>query len=843
MSGFGALYRVGVGINLKDGTTAGLRKMVGEIKATAKEAERLKKQIGDISSRFGGAKNLDDAKRKMADLAKFEADVRTKAATAQRTQDANRYRRQLQSIDLTKKQLNAQMQGFRIEQTSIDRQAKADAEKERRDQRKIARDTKAQREATAYLRFEDKQQAATQQRAERAAAKETRDAAVKAKQAQAYSAWWSGALDRKDRAAQREDERTQRKHASEERTRQRETIRNQRKMKEQRKRAGEAISSGSTSAAVAGGAVLGGLVYSTEQAAQYQQTSIEALMPLGYARWNPKQQQKHLREIQSAASAASSATGYFSEQQIMQGMQSIATNGANQLGIDTFLKLTPAIAQYMDVVGRLKNENPTEAAGQAMEYAHMVGATTPAQLTKALNSAASLSLITGHDMGTALSTLQYLQPVAHLLGKQGPIPSLALYASLDQSGQGGGHVGARTKDLIEAFTTQGTIGSAKKPGSEYYRELLGFKNARNADGSLDSVKMIQTLIDDAKKFNKIDPKTKLNEFSTYIMKAVGQQALPTALFLADPSGNGLRRFLNNQKYIQDATNRGDLGVVQGVLKNTAVGSQKSAQTQMQNLVIEFGKTGVPIMEKFFKTAISQLQAINRFMDAHPRFSDQLFNGLLAFSEMALMFKAIVWPIEQAIIAFKGIRAIAMFLASFGPRLAVMAETMGPISEAVAVLAVAITAFPIATTIAIGAAIVGLVEAIIHAGDLINIARNIKNTVKNAAAPLNKATHGRIGAGARIIPDILNMNPLQAFKDANTLLHGDPAAQSHKSEVHVHGGVSINVNVNGKSNTETGKAIADAARQSILSVAFRSGSSPTNGPTVSRLAFGHAAGAV
>lgn len=419
--------------------------------------------------------------------------------------------------------------------------------------------------------------------------------------------------------------------------------------------------------------VVGGLAYATQKAIDFDQTTLQTDMALGGFQRSAAQRAQDMAALQKAAFTGSSATGFFTAQGIMEGLQKAASSGmrplVDKMGMGVFTQIVPTLAQYMDVLGRLKGESADTAALEAMQLVHMFGSYKPAAINKTLNGVAMLSLLMPDTMGKAISALSYVAPTGVQLAGMDVSDIAAFVATADQSGLGRGRSGARLKDYIES------IAVVQSKAREHAKTVLGIRGAIGSHGELDLAKSFDILIGDK---NRMTPQA----FRDAVRTAFGAQGDVVAAMFGDKSKTGM--FQANRAAIQGSIDRGDLGTVQNILKGGAAGREAAAWATLQNDIVKFGKYGIPIAVKFFDTINPKLKQFADWADKHPQELKRMFDDLLKVGEGMLIvggaFK-VVAGLANSITVIKGIASGLSLL--YG----VASKLPGPIKIIAAVLAV------------------------------------------------------------------------------------------------------------------------------------------------------------
>lgn len=439
-----------------------------------------------------------------------------------------------------------------------------------------------------------------------------------------------------------------------------------------------------------GAGILGVVSYATQKAADFNQTTFEADLALGGYTRTVAQRDADMRALQKAAFAASNATGFFSAQQIMEGLKVAATSGMRPIvekyGMGSFTEIAPALAQYMDIQGRLKHEDSHTAAKEAVQVAHMFGAYTPDAMAKVWNEASILSLAMPDEFKKAINLMSYTAPTGHYLGGMSPAAVMAFAATADQSGmtQRGG--GARLKDYINTFTT--TL-SAKR---ELAKAELGLGGAIDENGNFDISKSFQILQADQQKYGK----KKYRDLATV---AFGQQGIVVAGMFGDKSKADM--YQQNKAVIESAVKNGSLKVIQNLLKSFGITGQEAiAITRLTNDMIEFGQAGIPIATAFFDTINPELKEFGNWIQAHPNDMKRYVNDAvkvgIALLEVGAALKAIeivsgvVKSIQMVAAGFRAVRAV-LTGANLGAELASTAGGMRSLAGGLGLLRTGILA--------------------------------------------------------------------------------------------------------------------------------------------------------
>lgn len=372
--------------------------------------------------------------------------------------------------------------------------------------------------------------------------------------------------------------------------------------------------------------ILGVAAYATQKAIDFNQTALETDVALGgYAR-TPAQRATDMRALQRAAMAGSEATGFFSAQEILQGLKVAASSGArplvDKMGMDVFTKIAPSLAQYMDIVGRLKGESADAAAMEAIRSAHMFGAYTPDAIRKTLDAQAALSLLMPDKMSRALNVMAYAVPSGTNLAGVPMADILSFVATADQSGLGSGRAGARLKDYIEAISVR------QSKAREAAKRELGMSGALDAHGNLDLMKSFEILQSDAKRMSA-------QAYRNLVRTAFGSPGAIVAAMFGDEKKRAM--FDANRDVISKAVQRGDLKTVQDVLKGGPAGKEATMLAELNNDMIDFGRYGLPIAIKFFDAINPKVKEFGNWLDAHPRDAAKLFDDLVHAGEGLLIF--------------------------------------------------------------------------------------------------------------------------------------------------------------------------------------------------------------
>jgi hypothetical protein len=375
-----------------------------------------------------------------------------------------------------------------------------------------------------------------------------------------------------------------------------------------------------------GAGILGAAAYATQKAIDFNQTSMETAIALGSYNRTPAQRAGDMKSLQRAAMQGSEATGFFSAQDILEGLKVAATAGARPLvekmGMGVFTQIAPALSRYMDVVGRLKGESAEGAAVEAIQLSHQYGAYTPDAINKILNAAATLAILMPDRMSTAVTASGYVAPTGINLAGIQPEAVLAFLATADQTGLGRGRAGARLKDFIEAVANR-PHGKAKIAA---YKSL-GLAGALDANGNMSLTKTFDILGSNADRMKRQD-------FRDAVRVAFGAPGSVVAAIFSDPSKRAM--FQANENVIGQAVKKGDLTTIQNLLKGTPGGAEATALARLNNDLIKFGEYGVPIAVKFFDTINPKLKEFGDWIDTHPQQATQLFDGLVHAGEGMLV---------------------------------------------------------------------------------------------------------------------------------------------------------------------------------------------------------------
>ncbi len=417
--------------------------------------------------------------------------------------------------------------------------------------------------------------------------------------------------------------------------------------------------------------IVGGLAYATQKAIDFNQTTLQTDTALGGFQRSVGQRAQDMAALQKAAFAGSSATGFFTAQDIMSGLQKAASSGmrplVDKMGMGVFTQIVPTLAQYMDVLGRLKGESADTAALEAMQLVHMFGSYTPAAINKTLNGVAMLSLLMPDTMGKAISALSYVAPTGVQLAGMDVSDIAAFVATADQSGLGRGRSGARLKDYIES------IAVVQSKARERAKTALGIRGAIGSHGELDLAKSFDILIGDKQRMTP-------QAFRDAVRVAFGAQGDVVAAMFGDKSKTGM--FQANRAAIQGSMDRGDLTTVQNILKGGAAGREAAAWATLQNDIVKFGQYGVPIALKFFDTINPKLKQFADWADSHPQDVKRMFDDMLKVGEGMLIVGGAFKVIAGMANAVTVIRGIASGFSVLYP---VASKLPGPLATVAAVL--------------------------------------------------------------------------------------------------------------------------------------------------------------
>ena len=411
--------------------------------------------------------------------------------------------------------------------------------------------------------------------------------------------------------------------------------------------------------------IVGGLGYATQKAIDFNQTTLQTDMALGGFRRTAAQRTQDMAALQRAAFTGSSATGFFTAQAIMEGLQKAASSGmrplVDKMGMGVFTQIVPTLAQYMDVLGRLKGESADTAALEAAQLVHMFGSYKPAAINKTLNAVSMLSLLMPDTMGKAISALSYVAPTGVQLAGLDVSDIAAFVATADQSGLGRGRSGARLKDYIES------IAVVQSKAREAAKTTLGIRGAIGKDGALNLAKSFDILIGDKARMSP-------QAFRDAVRTAFGAQGDVVAAMFGDKSKTGM--FQANRAAIQGSMDRGDLATVQNILKGGAAGREAAAWATLQNDIVKFGQYGIPIAIKFFNTINPKLKEFGAWMDAHPKDADKFFNDLLKAGEGILIAGAAFKVIAGLAGTVTVVRGVASGLSAVSKAMLKLAPAIG-----------------------------------------------------------------------------------------------------------------------------------------------------------------------
>jgi hypothetical protein len=524
--------------------------------------------------------------------------------------------------------------------------------------------------------------------------------------------------------------------------------------------------------------IVGGLAYATQKAMDFDQTTLQTDMALGGFTRSPQQRARDMAALQAAAFKGSQATGFFTAQDIMEGLQKAASSGmrplVDRMGMRTFTAIVPTLAQYMDVLGRLKGESADTAALEAMQLVHMFGAYTPAAINKTLNGIAQLSLLMPDTMGKAISALSYVAPTGVQLAGMDVSDIAAFVATADQSGLGRGRSGARLKDYIESIAVR------QSKARETAKTALGLRGAIGKDGSLDLAKSFDILIGDKK---KMAPQA----FRDAVRVAFGAQGDVVAAMFGDKQKTSM--FQANRAAIQGSLQRGDLSTVQNILKGGEIGKEAVAWATLQNDIVQFGKAGIPIAIKFFDTINPKLKEFGAWMQQHPNDAKNLFDGLFKLGEGMLIVGGALKVVSGAAKAVTVIRGISAGIKAI--------ELAGAADAAAGLIP-----FALAIT-----AIAGIVKAV---GDLRSRFPAIPGPVAAALVAANPAL-GTLLASLPKSHGVSQVKPVTGA--ARAFSHGASGSWSAKPTVHVEK-VSVNVNLPKDSDPGYARRIAQLVEREL-----------------------------
>jgi hypothetical protein len=647
-AGEAMLYRLAVGLFLKDQTGAGLRSLDKSAGAAEKRIGLLQKELDRLNKTSGTApKTAVEAQQRVLALQRQEAVVRAKLATAGRVQEQNLYRARLTALGMARQEAVAQQRQFAV--------------KERQDRLAVSRQATIAKQQARAREAEQRgieKAALTQKREDEAlAARRVRIGLAAQRRADAYAARQKANADAEDRRTQRIAASEQRRLQVQQRIQQRQQAakdkQQQRDSKHTTHKAADAVKHAGATAGWTGLAMLGGLGYAVEKAAQFDQTTLETQMALtGGKPMDLAKRRAQMAALKKAAYSGSQATGFFSAAQIMEGLKAAASSGAMFFGADEFIKSTPTIARYMDIAGRLKGEDPATAAKQYVQFSHMAQKYTAKDQVGVANTAALFALLQPHSMEQGVTALGQMLPVFGSLGKGDYTQAFAIAAAADQGGVGNGRVGARLKDYIDAFVMR------QAPGREAAKARLHLRDAIDENGRLDIGKSLDAINRAQKAYiAKYGVKKGTSNFNTDLGKAIGAEALPIAAFLMSDKGRDLYR--GNLKYLGQASKGDYLTPMQDTLRQSPEGQQQQIQAKLDNAILEFGTTGLPLMVKYLTIADKYLDKMDQFATTHPR----LFEGILNAAGALLGFSVAVGAVSNAVTVAKGGAAIYKWTAA------------------------------------------------------------------------------------------------------------------------------------------------------------------------------------
>ncbi|HKU67235.1 MAG TPA: hypothetical protein VJP85_05640 [Candidatus Baltobacteraceae bacterium] len=724
-------YRLWVEFRVKDYTSENLANISKSVRATKEQTAALKKELAGIRAQSMIPTSALQARQQMLRIAREEAVVGERLATTSTRKERQALSTRLQALRIAQRDMSVTRQtlAFKEQQGAAEEKVAAanaqvlavardlseirarglgqatDLTELRREQLELAREEAAIRE----------QLATTVDLAERAALQSRLEAVGLAERELQIRRQTLG-VDKADRKARLEA----------------------------LAQVGHGVNHVGTNLMFTGGGIFAGLAYATQKAMVFDQTALETDMALGGYTRSAAQRQSDIRALQKAAMIGSEATGFFSAQDILEGLKMAASSGSRPLvekmGMGVFTQIAPSLSQFMDVLGRLKGESAGQAAKEAIQTAHMFGAYKPADIARVLNAQAALTLLMPDKMSTAVNTLAYAAPAGVQLAGIPQEAILALLATADQSGLGHGRAGARLKNYIEAVALH------QSAPRERAKAALGIHNAVNPDGSVDLMRSFEILMADRKRMGA-------QAFRDAATTAFGQQGVIVAAMFGDESKQSM--FNANRAVIEQAIQHGDLSTIQNLMKGTALGKEAQAMARLNNDLIEFGRSGIPIATKFFDTINPKLKQFGDWMQAHPKATDRLFNdlvdvggGMLAFGAA---FKVFGTALAVPLGIFKTLQALKM--AKDLGTIAKAVKTLGLVESAAAPEAEALAGIG---TISAGtvAAVTGAVAAV--AGLLYGVVYDEKHptpsfTGLGPAADATAANYGLLGTQTAYTP--------------------------------------------------------------------------------------------
>ncbi len=630
MAAGNAAYKILVALGLVNQTGSGARAVSNTMRGLQMDVDRVQQHLARFGKQWLNPTTIMQARQNMAALNREMARVKQYASTATKPIDQLRLKENLQALGVVKAQLAAQMQGLTIEQTKAKLQDESDKKK----------------------RKELETQLKTQQKIH----------------------------DDAERAARREEQRA---------------ARVQRIQATQISQLGSGAMNVGATTGLAGIGILAGLWGVTNMGAKYQQTALQTYLALkmGAPPETMAQRNAAISQLMAASETAAQATGFLSEQDIMEGLRTVATSGGSYIvkkyGMAEFLKATPSLAKFADVMMALRGMPTDESMTLAVQAAHMMQQYKAVGIEDTLEAMSALALIMPDNMSKAVNSLSQFVPIGRIAGAS-PASLMALEAVMSQMGLGEGRVGARTMSAI-------VRAAAMAPSPEARR--LGLMDAQGRNlvmpgGNLDLVALTSALQ------HAYASTTNKGQYIKDITKVFNMAGAKVLGLLANPQSLDL--LTTDIKTIFGATGSHANEYIQDLLKGTPYGAQKSAAAQLQNTLIDFGMTGLPTMQDVFSRIDRVLKMVDSWQKANPAKAKAIFDAIAGIGGALLAISGISYTVGAIANLKTGVEFIGSLFAEDGalagllPWLGGLAAAAAPLLPVIAVIAALVGAFELLT---------------------------------------------------------------------------------------------------------------------------------------------------
>ncbi|GMA59736.1 hypothetical protein GCM10025859_01760 [Alicyclobacillus fastidiosus] len=393
----------------------------------------------------------------------------------------------------------------------------------------------------------------------------------------------------------------------------------------------------------AGGAVLGfGIVEGIKTAGEFQSKLVTIQDTTGATT-------KQMNSLGDSIMNVASKVSRFSDLDVAGFAQQLSSGGLGSVA--NVQKLLMPMTQFADAqMYEGKVSDGSEAVNMAINMAHLLGHYDPTSLAKSLNTFNEYSSMEPGSSDDLFQTLKYLAPTALRSLHMNETSVMQMAALANRVGLTGSHGGTNAADMVLRLIPGYVMGTTGKPSATVMSamEQLGMVNAQGQsqffkNGQIVNFqKLIQTLVEDGKKFNPEE----LTKLYTHVFGVQGGRA---ATIFADP------QVLNQLKGMEtQLTHMKSTTQIQQDQQNTPAGQMNELRSNLQTADIRIAKQLGAALNPLLHTLNAILAKFLVFEQQHPK----LLQFIAVFASIAA---AVLLTIGPTLLLVAGVGKFAGFL--------------------------------------------------------------------------------------------------------------------------------------------------------------------------------------